>query len=323
MDSISPWGLKESDTTEQFSLPIWCSSKESACQCRRYKRCKFNPWVGKIPWSRNKQLTSVFLPGNFHGQRSSLDHSPWGHKKSDTAEWLSTYVHTGGTQTSASSQFPSSGDFCCFWPCWAPFDESPGPALHLLLWKLLFQSRLTFESHSQCSSPLRLWLSVSPGAPAQVPFTNYPFMVRDVTPRQHRHTLTRTRCFILFPSSSSWLSSSSWPVIFLYMWRYIFIHFTRPREQPGRDSISPSHNSTSHQASYVLMPSLKCPSPPPLSHPLSTSFSPPSLPTHPPRSLGSGIFLSFGLFHNPNDWSLYFQLLPTPSSPGTLLPSQN
>ena len=63
----SPWGLKESDTTEQLSLPTWYNGKESACQC---KRCKFNPWIGKIPWGRNEQLTSVFLPGNFHGQRA-------------------------------------------------------------------------------------------------------------------------------------------------------------------------------------------------------------------------------------------------------------
>jgi len=24
--------------------------KELVCQCRRHKRCGFNPWVGKIPW---------------------------------------------------------------------------------------------------------------------------------------------------------------------------------------------------------------------------------------------------------------------------------
>ena len=27
----------------------WHRGKESVCQCRRHKRCKFNPWVGKIP----------------------------------------------------------------------------------------------------------------------------------------------------------------------------------------------------------------------------------------------------------------------------------
>ena len=28
------------------------SSKEPACQCRRYKRLGFDLWVGKIPWMR-------------------------------------------------------------------------------------------------------------------------------------------------------------------------------------------------------------------------------------------------------------------------------
>ena len=26
--------------------------KEPACQCRNYKKCGFDPWVGKIPWRR-------------------------------------------------------------------------------------------------------------------------------------------------------------------------------------------------------------------------------------------------------------------------------
>ena len=28
------------------------SGKESACQCRRHKRCRFNPWVRKNPCRR-------------------------------------------------------------------------------------------------------------------------------------------------------------------------------------------------------------------------------------------------------------------------------
>ena len=39
-------------------------------QCRRCKRLGFDPWVGKIPWSKKWQPASVFLPGEFHGQRS-------------------------------------------------------------------------------------------------------------------------------------------------------------------------------------------------------------------------------------------------------------
>ena len=45
----------------------WLSGKEPACQSRRHKRCEFNPWVGKIPWSRKWQPTPVFLPGKSPG----------------------------------------------------------------------------------------------------------------------------------------------------------------------------------------------------------------------------------------------------------------
>ena len=36
----------------------------------RYKRHGFNPWVREIPWRRARQPTSVFLPGQSHGERS-------------------------------------------------------------------------------------------------------------------------------------------------------------------------------------------------------------------------------------------------------------
>ena len=43
--------------------PSAASSIEPACQCRRCKRHRFDPWVKKIPWRRAWQPTSVFLPG--------------------------------------------------------------------------------------------------------------------------------------------------------------------------------------------------------------------------------------------------------------------
>ena len=52
----------------------------------------FDPWVGKIPWKRAWQPIPVFLPGESHGQRSLVGCSPWGHKESDTTEWLSTHM---------------------------------------------------------------------------------------------------------------------------------------------------------------------------------------------------------------------------------------
>ena len=63
--------------------------KESACQCRIRKRCRFDPWAGKITWSGKWQLTPVFLPGKFHRQRILVGFSPWGLKELDTAKHLS------------------------------------------------------------------------------------------------------------------------------------------------------------------------------------------------------------------------------------------
>ena len=40
---------------------------KNACHCRSYRRGRFDPWGGKIPWKRKWQLTPVFLPGE----------SPW------------------------------------------------------------------------------------------------------------------------------------------------------------------------------------------------------------------------------------------------------
>ena len=36
----------------QLGFPGDSSGKEPTCQCRRCKRCRFNPWVRKIPWKR-------------------------------------------------------------------------------------------------------------------------------------------------------------------------------------------------------------------------------------------------------------------------------
>ena len=62
-------------------LPRWHGCKESTCQCRRSKRCGFNPWTRKIPWRRARQHTPVFLPGESHGQRSLAGYSPWDRKR--------------------------------------------------------------------------------------------------------------------------------------------------------------------------------------------------------------------------------------------------
>ena len=50
-----------------------------------------------MPWRRKWQPTPVFLPGESHWQRSLVNYSPWGCKKSDITEQL-THTHTH-TQT--------------------------------------------------------------------------------------------------------------------------------------------------------------------------------------------------------------------------------
>ena len=39
-------------------------------------------------WRREGQSNPLFLPGESHGQRRLVSHSPWGHKESDTTEQL-------------------------------------------------------------------------------------------------------------------------------------------------------------------------------------------------------------------------------------------
>ena len=44
-----------------WGFPGGVSGKELACQCRRCKRCEFDPWVWKIPWSRKWQTLPSIL----------------------------------------------------------------------------------------------------------------------------------------------------------------------------------------------------------------------------------------------------------------------
>ena len=77
----------------------------------------FDPWVGKNPWSQKWQPTSVFLPGESHGQKSLVGYSPWGLKESDTTERL-THTHTH-THTGALRQYSNLIPPCAL-------DRNPG-----------------------------------------------------------------------------------------------------------------------------------------------------------------------------------------------------
>ena len=60
------------------------SGKEPTCNAGDVRdECSIPGSEG--PLEKEMQPTPVFLPGEFHGQRSLLGYSPWGHKESDTA----------------------------------------------------------------------------------------------------------------------------------------------------------------------------------------------------------------------------------------------
>ena len=54
-------------------------------------------WIWFLGWEdlleKECQPTRVFLPGEFHGQRSLMGYSPSSHRESDMTEWL-THTHT-------------------------------------------------------------------------------------------------------------------------------------------------------------------------------------------------------------------------------------
>ena len=83
-----------------MGLPRWSSGTESACQCGRRGRLRFDPWVRKIPWRRKWQPTPVFLPAKFHRWKSLAGYSPWSCNESDMTE----HTHTQATYVSESAR---------------------------------------------------------------------------------------------------------------------------------------------------------------------------------------------------------------------------
>ena len=74
-----------------MGFPGGAVGKEPACQCRRHKRCGFNPRVRKIPWGRNSNPLPYPCLGN------PMDRGTWwaivhGVSKSQTQR--NTHIHT-------------------------------------------------------------------------------------------------------------------------------------------------------------------------------------------------------------------------------------
>ena len=75
----------------------WCSAgQQSTCNAGDLN---WDPWVGKIPWRRERLPIPVFWSGEFHGL-----YSPWDHKESDTTERLSLSLSLQQAKPCASTR---------------------------------------------------------------------------------------------------------------------------------------------------------------------------------------------------------------------------
>ena len=68
-----------------MSYPCGVSGQEPACRYRRLKRCRFHPWVGKMPWRRARLSTPGLLENSMGGETGRLGSHRVGHDWSDLA----------------------------------------------------------------------------------------------------------------------------------------------------------------------------------------------------------------------------------------------
>ena len=129
------------------NCPVFSKGASLVAQTVKNLPAMQETWVGKIQWRNEWQPTPVFLPGEFHGQRSLACYSPWGYKELDNAERrtlsllvrpmrsrLSETVHTLHTQGQVTHSLP--------WPQMAATAETKvshllsAPSVQVLGWVL-------------------------------------------------------------------------------------------------------------------------------------------------------------------------------------------
>ena len=82
--------LTQGSLTILCGLPMWLSSKESPCQCKRHRRCGIDPWVGRSPGGGNGNPFQNFCLEN------PMDRGAWrptvhGITESTTTDQLSAH----------------------------------------------------------------------------------------------------------------------------------------------------------------------------------------------------------------------------------------
>ena len=90
------YGVAESDTTEVTQQQQ--QQQQHFIRASQVAQLRIHlpmPEMQKISWRRKWQLTTVFLPGKSHGQRSLAGYSPQGCKESHTTEHTYTGYYYG------------------------------------------------------------------------------------------------------------------------------------------------------------------------------------------------------------------------------------
>ena len=95
MFRIRVWTSLGTHYSAYLGLPRWLSGKEPTCQCRRHRRCRFDPWARKMTRGGNGYLFQ------YSCLKNSMDKGAWwaivrGIAKSQTqlSDWTCTRTHT-------------------------------------------------------------------------------------------------------------------------------------------------------------------------------------------------------------------------------------
>ena len=90
-------------TREGIGYPLQYSWASLEAQLVKKPPGMQETWVGKIPWRRERLLTPVLWPGEFHGL-----YNPWGPKESDRTERLFFLDSSVGKESTCKAGDPSS-----------------------------------------------------------------------------------------------------------------------------------------------------------------------------------------------------------------------
>ena len=159
-------------------LPSRPSCEEPPCQCRRHRRCGFDPWVGKIPWRRKRQ------PLQYSCLENPMDRGAWWatvHGVAKRRTRLSTHAHTRwlmlsilGTPSRVAAQVQSL----------PPSSHGRRPSISIL----------AFSSYKDTVIELGSALNHRTGTSlvVQCPWLHVPvsFLVRELDPTCHKEGFT-------------------------------------------------------------------------------------------------------------------------------------